>query len=438
MHRRTVLTGLSSLALAGTGALGLSSAPAAGVGLTRPRTDSRTRELTTLLATEVASGMPGTYAEVREAGKTLRVAAGVADVTTGRPAHQGGYHRIGGATKTFVAVAVLQLVAQRRIDLDKPIGWYLPDVIPGERGRQITVRMLLNHTSGLAEFTRLSLAEEGETVPRGVLFGSLASIADTAGRWYPPRELARIGLALPSVAAPGTIWSYSNTGYVLLGLLLERVTWSSYEDVLTRQVLGPLGLRQSFLPRRQRRLPGPHLTAYVPWSDDRLRPFTTYDMSWAWANCDLVSTASDLNRFYRALLSGQILAPTLLAEMMTTVPMSPLFPDSAGYGLGLHWIRGQCGPAWGHDGFVIGHNTFVRLTPDGTTAQFTLTENLNFYPGMSTMMPANPIDLARAQFMTSAMSGCATGTTGLASRADAPTELIAHPGWLHRISALAN
>ncbi|GAA4706045.1 serine hydrolase domain-containing protein [Phytohabitans rumicis] len=438
MDRRTVLTGLSGLAFAGTGLLAGAHAPAYGArnGATAIGTDDRTDELTGLLAAETAGGMPGAYAEVRESDQTYRFAVGVADVATGRPARPGAYHRIGGATKTFVGVAILQLAGERLIDLDAPIGRYLPDVVPDERGRHITVRMLLNHTSGLADFTRISLAAEGETVPDGVLFGSLRSIADTATRTISPRALARLGLGLPAVAAPGARWSYSNTGYVLLGLLIERVTRCAYEDVLTRRVLRPLGLRNTFLPRR-RRLPDPHLDAYVPWSDGALREFTTYDMSWAWANCDLVSTAADMNRFYRLLLSGHALAPALLREMKATVPMSEQFPTFAGYGLGLLWLSSQCGRSWGHDGFAIGHNVFTRCTEDGTTAQFTVMENLNFYPTMSPQFPSHPIDVARARFMVGAMSACLAGTARLAEAVEAPVGFVPSPGWLQRLGAPA-
>jgi D-alanyl-D-alanine carboxypeptidase len=429
MQRRTVLKGLSGAALAGTGVLAGPAAAASGGG----HDDDRRDELTALLAAEHAAGMPGMNAEVRESDQRYGLAAGVADLTTGRPARPGAYHRIGGATKSFVAVAVLQLVGERRIDLDAPIGRYLPDIVPDERGRQITVRMLLNHTSGLADFVWIRLAAEGEPVPDGVLFASLASIADTATRRFRPRELAALGLGLPPVAAPGTLWSYSNANYVLLGLLLERVTRRAYEDVLTRRVLRPLGLRHSFLPRRRRRLADPHLEAYVPWSDGALRAFTTYDMSWAWGSTDVISTVGDLNRFYRDLLGGRVLPPALLGEMKTTVPMAAQFPQFAGYGLGLFWLASQCGRTWGHDGFVVGHNTFCGATEDGTTAQFSIVENLNFYPGMSGMLPTHPIDVARAQLITGATSACVTG----AAVADVPAGLVRSPWWLHRISALA-
>src|SRR5690242_8034737 len=111
-----------------------------------------------------AAGMPGVFAQVRDGDRTWNVAAGVADLDTGRPVRPQFRHRIGSITKTFVATTILQLVGEHRVNLDTPIGRYLPDVLPGELGRQVTVRMLLNHTSGIADYS-------------GVLFGDLEAAA---------------------------------------------------------------------------------------------------------------------------------------------------------------------------------------------------------------------------------------------------------------------
>jgi D-alanyl-D-alanine carboxypeptidase len=99
-----------------------------------------------------AAGMPGTFAQVRAGHRTWNLAAGVADVGTGRPVRPWFRHRVGSITKTFVATTVLQLTGERRVRLDAPIARYLPGVLPGELGRQVTVRMLLNHTSGLGDY----------------------------------------------------------------------------------------------------------------------------------------------------------------------------------------------------------------------------------------------------------------------------------------------
>src|SRR5499425_1138440 len=109
-------------------------------------------ELQTAIDKVHRAGMPGVFAEVRDGDQVWRGAAGVADVSTGRPVTPDMRHRVGSISKTFTAAAILQLVESGQIGLDTPIGHYLPQLVPGERGNTITVRMLINHTSGLAEY----------------------------------------------------------------------------------------------------------------------------------------------------------------------------------------------------------------------------------------------------------------------------------------------
>ena len=109
-------------------------------------------ELETAMDKVHRAGMPGVFAEVRDGEQIWRGAAGVCDLSTGRPVTPEMRHRVGSISKTFVAAAVMQLVEKGEIGLDMPIGNYLPSLVPGERGAAITVRMLMNHTSGLAEY----------------------------------------------------------------------------------------------------------------------------------------------------------------------------------------------------------------------------------------------------------------------------------------------
>ncbi|AGL16729.1 serine-type D-Ala-D-Ala carboxypeptidase [Actinoplanes sp. N902-109] len=385
------------MALAGTGTavLGTPATPVAAAP-TGPGLDALLQNLHT-------AGIPGVHARVVSGGRGYAPAAGVADLHTGQPARPGLRHRVGGVTKSFVAVAVLQLVHERRVDLDQPVTRYLPGVVPGERGRRITVRMLLNHTSGIADYARVALDPAGAD---GALFATRASIAATATRTFTPRELVALGLGLPAAGEPGALWSYANTNYVLLAMLIERVTGRSYEAELTRRVLRPLGLAATGLPGGVRALPGPHLAAYVPWDDGHPRDFTRYDMSWAWGGADLISTPGDLNRFYRLLLGGRVLPPAMLREMLTTVPMAAAYPEYAGYGLGIFWLAGACGRMWGHDGLAVGHSTYSGHSEDGHSVQFTLAENMNFFPAGDARVAAT--DAARSAFEGAVFDGCGT------------------------------
>jgi D-alanyl-D-alanine carboxypeptidase len=347
--------------------------------------------LRTALDAIPAAGAPGAFAEVRAGHRTWRGAAGVADLATGAPMRPGLRHRIGSVTKTFVATAVLQLVAEGRLRLDDPVARWLR--LPGLDPR-VTVRMLLRQTSGIADYAP-------------VILGTVEAVE--ANRVYRPERLARIGLARPRVGEPGGAHSYSNTNYVLAGLLLERVTGRPAAAEITRRILRPLGLRDTYFPPgTEPRIRGPHAHGYVPWTDG-LRDFDRYRFSWAWMAGDLVSTTADVNRFFRALFGGSgsgavqsLLPPSLLAEMRETVPMPPADPASAGYGLGVFWVATPCGPVWGHDGIALGYQTLSLHSADGRR-QATVALNLTHY--QENPDQAHPIDVAVARFALTALCG---------------------------------
>jgi D-alanyl-D-alanine carboxypeptidase len=330
------------------------------------------------------AGLPGVFAEVRDGNDTWRGASGVADIDTNRPMRPDFQHRVGSITKTFVATALLQLVGERRVALDAPVGRYLPDfAVDG-----VTVRMLLSHTSGIGSYDRV-LFTTGEDAERHRYTS------------FDPRELARIGLGMPRTGAPGAQWSYSNTNYILAGLVLEEVTGQPAAQEITRRIIRPLGLRQTYFPGPTTRITGPHAKAYLPWYDGSLRDFSRYHMSWAWTAGELVSSTADLDRFYRALLGGRLLRPAELTHMRATVPMDPANPARGGYGLGLYWLASPCGPAWGHDGQVFGHSTISLHSPDGRR-QVTVAQNLTHYqvPGQP-----DPIGAATTEFLLTGLCG---------------------------------
>ncbi|MFD6247520.1 serine hydrolase domain-containing protein, partial [Streptomyces roseolus] len=193
------------------------------------------------------AGIPGVFAEVRAGDRVWRGAAGVADVATGRPVTAGMRHRVGSVSKTFAAAAVLQLAEAGRIGLDTPIGRYLPELVPGERGDAITVRMLIGHTSGLAEYlphaypSLKALPVVADTSPR--------SLDDHRFTRFDPVELIGMGVTAPAVGTPGGAPGvYSNTNYLLLGRLLERVTGTPAEQYITRNVIERAGLRDTGFP----------------------------------------------------------------------------------------------------------------------------------------------------------------------------------------------
>lgn len=353
------------------------------------------------------AGMPGLFAEVRDGDQVWRGAAGVSDVTTGQPVTADMRHRVGSITKTFTAAAVLQQVESGRIGLDTPIGRHLPGLVPGERGDTITVRMLLNHTSGLAEYLPLAY-------PSLKAFPALAdtgpqSLDDHRFTRFDPTELIEMGVTAPAVGAPGGAPGvYSNTNYLLLVQLLQQVTGTTAERYITRNIIERAGLQDTELPAGPH-IDGPHSQLYEAWFGmiDPPRDYSVYDMSWVGPSASLISTVSDLNRFYAMLLAGEIVSPSSLAQMQRTVPVVSQEGKTIDYGLGLHPMEepGQ-GIFWGHGGTVWGGGALAMIRADGKR-QMAVAVNMQRWNGLdsSGKPQPHPIDDALATLYRVAMYG---------------------------------
>ncbi len=302
----------------------------------------------------VATGVPAAVAQVRVDGKTWSGASGEADLRTGRDAKPGDRFRVGSVTKTMVATVALQLVAERRLSLDTPVSRLLPGLLPD---RRITLRHLLQHTSGLPDYDdKLFDATSWPEL--------LTQIEGHRHRVHTPAGLVRIALTDPAPRpVPGTKWAYANTNYLVIGLLIEKVTKRPLSVELARRVFGPAGMRHSSLPVLDPRIAGSHLRGYTIGVTEDVPPIdmTVYTPTLWGAAGSVISTSADLNRFFRALLDGRLLPKRLLAEMMPTEPFG-------WYGLGLAKIELPCAAApvvLGHDGSVFGNLTYAFSTPDG-------------------------------------------------------------------------
>lgn len=216
------------------------------------------------------AGMPGVAAEVRDADQVWRGASGVVDVRTGRPVRPDLLQRVGSITKTFTAAAVLQQVETGRIQLDAPIECYMPRLVPGERGNTITVRMLLNHTSGFAEY--LPYAFPSLKAYPSLPDMSPKSLDDNRFRRFRPTELIQMGITAPAVGTPGgSPGVYSNTNYLLIGQLLEHVTGMTAEQYITLNIIERAGLRHTEFPVGPR-INGPHSRIYEAFFFGEDRP----------------------------------------------------------------------------------------------------------------------------------------------------------------------
>jgi D-alanyl-D-alanine carboxypeptidase len=247
---------------------------------------------------------------------------------------------------------VLQLVGERRLALSDTVARRLGPVLP--YANRVTIRQLLNHTSGIPD----------NSLPPDIEIFK----GDPLKHWTPAQLLALVADA-PQEFPAGTSWSYSNTNYTLLGMLIERVTGHSLADEVERRILRPLGLRDSSLPLYESRLGGSAARGYSLDYDDEFNPIpdsrrdvTVHDPSGGWAAGNLVSTEPDLARFFRALLGGRLLSPGLLNEMKTTVPTG--FAGTS-YGLGLFVYDSPYGPLIGHGGGMPGYENQFVSSADG-------------------------------------------------------------------------
>src|SRR5215470_315161 len=366
-------------------------------------------ELQTAINNVHRAGMPGVFAEVRDDDQVWRGAAGVADVSTGRPVTPDMRHRVGSISKTFTVAAVLQLVESGHIGLDKPIGHYLPQLVPGERGNTITVRMLMNHTSGLAEYLPYAypslkpFPKLADTTPR--------SLDDHRFTRFHRTELIELGVRAPAVGTPGgTPGIYSNTNYQILCQLLEHVTGTTAEKCITQNLIERAGLRDTELPEGPH-VSGPHSQMYEAWFGmlDPPRDYSVYDMSWVGLAASLISTVADLNRFYGLLLACEIVNPSSLAQMQRTVPVISQEGKQINYGLGLHKVEvpGH-GTFWGHDGTVWGAGAMSMIRADGKRQMSVALNLIRWNKLDSSGKPQHhPIDDALAAFYHLAMYGSA-------------------------------
>ncbi|MFJ2371258.1 serine hydrolase domain-containing protein [Streptomyces sp. NPDC087769] len=355
--RRRTLQAVAAMAI-GVMTLAALTQPASASAASTGQTDPVQQSLNALVRDD---GMPAALASVKNHdGRTRTYTAGLGDLATHAPVPVDGQVRIGSNTKTFVAVVVLQLVGEGKIALDADIDTYLPGLVRGKGidGRRITVRQLLQQTSGLPNYTNYL----GDDV-----------------RYYTPRELLATALRHPADFDPGEKWAYSNTNYIVAGLIVQKITGRPLAKEIDRRIIKRVGLRHTYFPApgdASIREPHPH-GYYRESADGPLRDITEIDPSWGWAAGQLISTDSDLNRFFGALLAGRLLPPAQLAQMRSTVPAEATFGPGARYGLGLVSRPLPCGGlSWGHGGSFPGYETRSGATDDGRAASVAVTMQL--------------------------------------------------------------
>ncbi|RDI68130.1 serine hydrolase domain-containing protein [Nocardia pseudobrasiliensis] len=331
-----------------------------------------TTELQNIIDEIVESGFTGITLRVNDNRGEWVGSAGLARLGEAASPPIDGHIRIGSNTKTFIATVMLQLVAEGKVELDHPAADYLPEF---GLDRRITVRMLLQHTSGVFNFTG-EYFEDGTVVP-GIVWSGKEWV-DNRFRTYRPEELVRLALSKQPRFEPGTGWSYANTNYVLARLLIEKVTGRPIAEELRDRIVAPLGLSGTVAPTTQPDLPEPHAHAYYRYEEageQHTVDVTRQNPSWISSGGDMISTTGDLHTFLSALMGGKLLPAALLDQMRTPHP-------EFGYGLGIFVQETDGGTVITHNGGIAGHGALMYSTLDGRK---TLTAALNYVddPGMS-------------------------------------------------------
>jgi D-alanyl-D-alanine carboxypeptidase len=304
----------------------------------------------------VAAGVPGAVVLVRDGNRTTRITSGAGRLDSPDPVRATDRFRVGSLTKTYTATVVLQLVGEGRLSLQDTVEHWLPGRVPN--GENVTLRQLLTHTGGLGDYFQ----HPGFFDP---------FFAGDVQHFWAPQDLLDAAVAEPPIFAPGSGWQYSNTGYMLLGHVIQAATGESIQAHLQRRIFGPLRLRDTSFDV-QPEIAGRHAHGYsrIPSPSQDLVDVTDWSPSYAWSAGAIVSTADDTARFYQALLAGHVLRGDLLAQMQTTVPMG--IGEEEDYGLGLWHSRGiaipgarlSCGAVWGHDGDILGYHADAFVRPD--------------------------------------------------------------------------
>ncbi|MFE1048073.1 serine hydrolase domain-containing protein [Streptomyces olivaceus] len=355
--------------------------PAAGQSAASPAADAR---LARLAQQAADTGSLGVIVRVDSGdGKPVEIAKQAAWTKDDHRIAAGDRFRVGSNTKTVTATLVLQQVAQRKISLDDTVEKWLPGAVKG--GEDITVGMLLNHTSGLGDFL---------LTPQ-----FLPSLTGQEKRTWTPQELLAVAPEQDPPAEPGKTYSYSNANYEALGLILEKVTGSSLAELIEQKITKPLGMEDSYLATNAEWDTGKssgrqHVTGYEPDAarlkeilsatvdlpdgvgfagperpDDNVDT-AAIDPSWSWAAGGMVSTAADWQTFLTALNSGELLPKAQMKQMRTTVDAPE---EGGGYGLGLMRVDTACGTVWGHTGGLPGYSSEIYTDATGTRSVAVLT-----------------------------------------------------------------
>ncbi|KQX46159.1 serine hydrolase domain-containing protein [Streptomyces sp. Root1304] len=307
--------------------------------------------VTAALNAAMADGAPGAMARFTGPEGVRSRTVGVQDRVSGAPMDIHSRFRIGSVSKTFSTVVLLQLVQEGRLELDAPVNAYLPGLLPDDR---ITVRHLLTHRSGLADYTNAMFEH---TVP---------GFEAVRNRVFSYQELVDLSLSEPRTTEPGVSYKYSNANFVVVGMLIEKATGRPVSDAYERRIFQPLKLRGTSYVHPDTRIKGLHVRGYLHPDEEggALVDSTEQTVSWAQSAGAVISSPADLNTFTSALMRGRLLSPAMMDAMTTVTPTDTT--NTRFYGLGLRRYDLSCGTrVYGHTGTVQGFYTYTFSTRGG-------------------------------------------------------------------------
>ncbi|MGW4735276.1 serine hydrolase domain-containing protein [Streptomyces shenzhenensis] len=328
-----------------------------------------TAALRNVLRSAVKQGAPGAMARIDDHGAVYTAARGFADRRAQRAIAATDRFRVGSVTKTFSAVVLLQLVDEHKLALDTSVNRYLPGLLPDNR---ITVRHVLSHRSGLYDYTNDLFAH------------TVSGFESVRKKVYTYRQLVNLSLKKARTNAPGAAYSYSNTNFVVAGMLIEKLTGHSVRSAYEKRVFKPLKLKDTSYVHPSVKIPGRYARGYL--TPDKagaaLIDSTEQTLSWAQSAGAIISTPRDLNTFLSALARGKLLSSTALAEMKRFKKVN----STTAYGLGLRRRTLSCGVSvYGHTGVVQGYYTYAFTSKDGRRSVSALANTSNNTKVLNTM-----------------------------------------------------
>jgi D-alanyl-D-alanine carboxypeptidase len=332
-------------------------APAAGHARTTDATVQRGIER--LVAAR--GGPPGAVATLYRDGRLTVLRAGRSDVRRPGAPRAAQHMRIASIAKAFSGAVALRLVQEGRLGLDDTIGQRLPSMPAA--WSSVTIRQLLNHTSGVPDYTKAQ--------------GFIDAAQKDPGARLTPTQVIDFVRSEPLGFGPGSRYAYSNTDNIIIGLVAEAITGEAYPALLQQIVFGPARLTQTSFPVGRLTLPAPYIHGYVKdEKDDTVDVTSLISPSGAWASGAIVSTPRDLNAFIRADLGRTFFGEAQQGQQMQFVPgnSSPAGPGTNAAGLALFRYTTSCGIVYGHTGNFPGYTQWAAATADGSRA---VTTSLN-------------------------------------------------------------